>query len=364
MTHMFTLTAALVAALGVVHARRTGSFRWGLASGAGIGATSLVRPLDGLIVGVLVGVWAIGVGGARLRRWPLAGLVAGAAIVGAFQAPYNWWLTGDPFRFPINAHTDRYNSLNSNAYGFGPDRGMGWAIDPNPGHSPLDGLININLNAFGLNTDLFGWSTGSLIVVAWLIVSGRIGRADWLMLGTIAGIVGVYFPYYFSGGPDFGARYWFPVVVPLVALTARGIREVEARTGARVLVAVAALVVLSCVNFVPWRAIDKYRDFRGMRADIPGLAERHGFGRDLVLVRGPRFPDYASAIVYNPIDLSASETIYAWDRSPEARRAVIDAFPGRRVWLVDGPSITGGAYAVREGPVPAESIVSQPTGRD
>jgi hypothetical protein len=359
MTHMVTLAAALVAAVSVLKARQSGSFAWGALAGAGVGAASLVRPLDGLIVGVLIGAWAIGFGGIRLTGRALAGLAAATAFVGALTLPYNWLLTGEPMRFPINVYTDRVYGPGSNAYGFGSNRGLGWAIDPNPGHGPIDGLVNANLNTFGLNTDLFGWSCGSLVFIAWLLCAVRPGRADRLMIAGSLVVVAAYFFYYFSGGPDFGARYWFPIVVPLVALTARGIEAMERTAGARVPLAVCALTAMSLVTFIPWRAIDKYANFRGMRADVRALAAQHHFDRDLVLVRGARMPDYASAFVENPIDLHSDRTIYAWDRNADVRAAALRAYPDRRVWLIDGPSITGSGYRVVAGPMPAATLVPQ-----
>lgn len=119
----------------------------------------------------------------------------------------------------------------------------------------------------------------------------------------------------------------------------------------RAVFAAFALTAMAMVNFVPWRAIDKYHHFRGMRADVRMLAAEHHFGRDLVLVRGNREPDYASAIIGNPIDLSSDATIYAWDRDAAVRAEVLRAYPDRRVWLIDGPSITGSGYRIAAGPL-------------
>jgi hypothetical protein len=58
-----------------------------------------------------------------------------------------------------------------------------------------------------------------------------------------------------------------------------------------------------------------------------------------VLVRGKRHPDYHSAAVYNPIDLTAAEPIYARDLGAESRARVLDAYPNRPVWILDGPSV-------------------------
>jgi hypothetical protein len=92
-----------------------------------------------------------------------------------------------------------------------------------------------------------------------------------------------------------------------------------------------------------------------MRPDVQVLAGTEGFGRGLVLVRGRRFPDYASAAAYNPPDPGADAPLYAWDRDPAARRAVVEAFPDRPVWVVEGPSLTGGGYRVIGGPLTGTS---------
>jgi hypothetical protein len=357
MTHQLTLFCTLVAGVAVAAARRAHLWLWGLVAGIGVGAVSLVRPLDGVVVGLCVAAWALGVGGRRLRLAPLAALAVGTVIVGALVFPYNRMLTGDPLKFPINEWANKRYPVNANAYGFGPDRGMGWATDPNPGHSPIDGIINANLNTFAVNTELFGWATGSLILVTWLLVSGAWRRQDSMMLVGLLAFPIAHFPYYFSGGPDFGARYWFPAIVPLVALSARGMKSLAQSAGTGVWVAVGALIVMTVVTYVPWRATDKYHHYRGMRADIRALAAEHRFGADLILIEGRRSPDYASAFALNPVDLRSEAPIYAWDRDAATRAAVLSEYAGRRVWLVNGPSVTGRGFEVESGPVLAADLL-------
>jgi hypothetical protein len=87
-----------------------------------------------------------------------------------------------------------------------------------------------------------------------------------------------------------------------------------------------------------------------------------------VLVRGQQRPDYASAAVYNPIDLHADAPIYAWDGSPEIRTRLLNAYPDRTVWILDGPSVTRGAFRVAAGPLDSAAarvtpIVPLETGR-
>ena len=118
-------------------------------------------------------------------------------------------------------------------------------------------------------------------------------------------------------------------------------------------VAVLVLSALALVNYFPWRAIDKYYRYLGMRPGVRELARQHSFDGALVLIRGARRPDYASAIVENPVDLTSGAAIYVWDRDPATRDAVLRAFPNRPVWIVEGPSVTKSRYRVVEGPLPA-----------
>ena len=373
MVHTFTLTCALIATVSIMQARKTGRLRWAWTGGLATGIVSLVRPLNGLIVASLLGLWSLGVGGSRLKLPAVAAFVIGVIVAGSAIFPYNKRLTGSATVFPIMAYTDKHFGPKSNALGFGPERGMGWAIDPFPGHGPIDALVNANLNAFSLNIELFGWSTGSLILIALMVFSGALQSRDYLMLAVIAAIFAAYFFYYFSGGPDFGARYWFLMLAPCVTLTARGILLLEqklsgtvgaSRDEGRVMVAVLALAAFTLVNYLPWRAIDKYHHYRGMRPDIRSLAQIHRFDKSLVLVRGALDPDYASASAYNPVDLQADAPVYAWDRSPEIRTRLLQAYADRPIWIVNGPTITRRGFEVAAGPLSAHELEARVTTRE
>lgn len=361
MNHTVAMTFLLLAFLGVARARRTGMARWAWVAGFGIGGGALVRPLDGLIVGALAGAWAIGIGGKRLRLTSLAALAAAAVLTGAITLPYNRMLIGTAAGSPIMRYMDEHHGRNSNAYGFGADRGMGWATDAYPGHTPFESLINDELNGSSLNTELFGWSTGSLALMALLVFSGGARKPDLLMLAACCVTVVAYMPYWGNGGGDFGARYWFVMLVPCAALTARGLERLEGwlghegREDARATAAVAALCALALLTYFPWRSFDKYYHYLRMRPDVLTLARENHFGRSLVLVRGESFPDYASAGVYNPIDLHADAPVYGWDRSPEVRAALLHAYSDRPVWILDGPSLTGAGYRIASGPLQAGS---------
>lgn len=371
MTHTSTLTCALLAAVAVIQSRRTGRAYWGAIAGAAVGIGSLIRPLDGLIAGVLIGLWAIGVGGRRLHFRSLLTFVVVGAVVGALVLPYNFALTGHPTVFPLNDYLDSHFGPGRNDLGFGPNRGYGWPTQPFPGHSPLGATINANLNTFSIDIEMFGWSIGSLLFVALYLLTRKPKKSDYLMIAVCLAVFCPYFFYYFSGGPDFGARYWFMMILPLVALTVQGIKALidklesgslgSPMNGTRVIAAVLVLSLFTLVNYFPWRATDKYYHFWGMRPDVPALAAQFHFGRSLVLVRGTEsHPDYTSAAIYNPLDWRADAPVYAWDQNSTIRAQLVKAFPDRSIWIVDGPSLTHGAYKVVAGPLPAGTVPSIP----
>jgi hypothetical protein len=176
---------------------------------------------------------------------------------------------------------------------------------------------------------------------------------------------------YFGGGPDFGGRYWFLMIVPGAALTATALRRLgraplSSDVGAaslgepRALAFATAATLGALLVFVPWRCLDKYHDFRGMRPGVADLAGPQGYGRALVLVRGKEVPDWGSAAVENPLDVTTGETVYAWDRSQALRRELVAAYQDRRFYLVDGPSRTGGEFRLRAGPLSAAELLARP----
>ncbi len=368
MTHTWTLTCALAATAAVARLRRDPQARWAVLGGAAIGMVSIIRPLEGLIVALLLGVWSLGARGARWRFAPSAVLTFVTAAVGALVLPYNRFLTGSARIFPIEAYADRLYGKGSNALGFGPNRGLGWALDPYPGHGWRDVLVNTNLNISGVNAELLGWATGSLVVIALLVYGARLKKSDWQMLAVIGAVTTAHHFYWYSGGPDFGARYWYLIIVPCLALAARGIEHLEEAAGgtgpgargSAVTAASGALMLGTVLLFIPWRAIDKYYHYRGMQPGAEQLAHQHDFGRSLVLVRGNRDRDYASAAPYNPLDLTAAVPVFAWDRDAATREAVLRAYADRPVWFLDGPGLTNAGWRIAAGPLTADAARAVP----
>lgn len=368
MTHTATLAFALFGALAVARLRRDPGMRWALLGGLGIGMVGLIRPLEGAAVAGLLGIWSLGARGRRWRLAPSAVLTLSSLAVGALVLPYNRFFTGSARVFPLMQYTDTQYGTGTMALGFGPNRGLGWpGLDPFPGHGAIDVLVNANFNLFQTNVELHGWATGSLLVLTLFLMAGPKRREDWWMLATVAAIAGVHSFFWFSGGPDFGARYWYLILLPSLVLTARGLEWMEAEAeraspgaGGRVLAAAGALMAVCLTVFVPWRAEDKYYHYRGMRPDVRALVATGRFSDGILLVRGNRHPDYASAIVYNPIDLTERVPLLVWDRGAEVREKLAGAYPDRKFWIVEGPTVTGDGYRVAAGPLTPGQLVALP----
>ncbi|MCS6954394.1 MAG: glycosyltransferase family 39 protein [Bryobacterales bacterium] len=366
MTHTATLTCGLAVGIGLLLAQRRRAWLGGLLAGLGSGWALLIRPLEGFILGLFAAGW---IGASILRRRVSVVTLMACATAGILLSvsalAYNRILTGDPLRFPIMAYTDERYGPNANALGFGPDRGMGWPLDPNPGHSLFDALVNSNLNLFSMNIELFGWSTGSLLLLAVFLMTRKWRPVDAIMLAVCVAVFTAHLFYFYSGGPDFGARYWFLMLVPCIVFAIHGMDWLGGALGlgkdVYVMLAVASLALMALVNYFPWRAVDKYHHFEYMRPDVRELSCKHNFGRSLVLVRGQGHPDYASAAAYNPLDWHAPAPLYAWDRSAEARRRVVEAYSDRPVWIVEGPSLTGQGFRVVAGPVQSSELLAAET---
>ncbi len=361
MTHTFSFTCLLVAALCVERMRSTGNAWLGLAGGSALALISLIRPLEGAIVALAMGLWSLGAHGRSFRFAPTVVLTLVTMVVGSVQLAYNASLTGSAGTFPLMKYFDVTYYSGSNDLGFGPNLGnLGWPLDPFPGHGLRDVLVNANLNLTSVNIELFGWATGSLILVALLVVSGGMTRKDYYLAVLSVLTAAVYSLYWFGGGPDFGARYWYPILLPCIILSTRGLDWLVKRVdiiasggsgGTRVILGVGAMVLAAVVTFFPWRAVDKYHHYRGMRPDVRTLSTETPFGRSVVFVRGNRAPDYASAAIYNPVDLNKDAPIFAWDRDLTVRQQVLMAYPDRRVWFLNGPTVTGKGFEIAGGPL-------------
>jgi|KBSSwiStaDraftv2_1062776.scaffolds.fasta_scaffold03284_7 4-amino-4-deoxy-L-arabinose transferase-like glycosyltransferase len=359
MGHPLSVVCTLIAVLAVLRSGTGHAWAWMALAGAALGALFLTRPIEAFLVAPVVGGWAIAPFGARVRLRQLVPLVAAGALVAAISLPYSAALTGDPTYPPHTKWADATYGAGRDRIGFGRDVGhAAWPnIDPLPGHGLPDVVLNTNKNLYMTNVELFGWSCGSLLLILAAFVAGGWDRRDVLALALAgSGTLG-YSIYWFNGGPDLGARYWYQALVPLVLLTARAAAILGGRlgTGARTAAPrVGAFIALATVTgfltFMPWR-FGKYHEYRGVSGAIRRLASANAMTNALVFLRSADREDYQSAFSLNPSTLSGPGTVYVWDRNPMSRAGIVTAFPGRPVWVIERGSAPGDTIEVKAGPL-------------
>jgi hypothetical protein len=269
----------------------------------------------------------------------------------------NYVLTGKPFYDPIQKYFDVTYYPGSNALGFGKDRGnVSWSNNVLEGHSPLEAAIHASFNLNLMDIDLLGWGVGSLLFVGlfflWRVPDFTIGL--WLV---IPGLVVLSTTLYWSSGADLGPRYWYQCMVPFLVLTVCGARAACHKLNVdpnRMVLFLALASVIGTSTVLPWRGLNRYRNYRGMRADLGELASTHRFDGGLVFIRSrpgaESFPDYGGALIWNSAPLERG-TIYAREGSPDAVRGLREYYKDRPAWIVAAPSITGGPYAMVAGPL-------------
>ena len=366
------VTAALAFDRAVDH--RPQRARWAVLAGGAVGALMLTRAIDAVLVAGAIGVAATVERRLRVLVRPAAVAAAVALPIGVLILPYNQAVTGKATYPPHVAWSDTRWGPGVDRLGFGPHIGIrAWPnLDPLPGHGLPDVVLNANKNLFMVNADLFGWAAGSLLFVWLTLALGRWRSGDAVLLTLPAAFLAGYSTYWFSGGPDLGARYWYPLIVPLAALTARGAQMVATtlgprsagrHTGMRVGVFILAAGISAAVTFIPWRAVTKHHGYRGIDGDLRDLSAARAFGRALVFVHSDDPADYQSAFNLNPGTLESDAlTVYARDVDGASRRAVVAHFPDRPVWVVarekDGDVRL--PWKVIEGPLPPGTV---PAGR-
>lgn len=351
MTHTVTLAAALAAVVLLILAR-DGRTWAALLAGAAMGLIFLTRPMDGLVAGVLAGLWTLTFLG-RPRGWLVVlayGL--GCILVGALIFPYNAQLVGDPLLPPLQLYQDQLWGPGSNRLGFGSDIGPPnqWhGLDLYRGHSPFEALLLTQLSVYGLSWELLGWPALSLgLVFAW-IVWGRRSRLELAMAGSVVALVLILALYWYTDVFYVGPRYMFLAFAPLIVLSAAGAGALVQRlstagapqAGARLGAGILVMSLFSVVAFLPWRAATRYYDHRDFHPAYRSVAsDLHG---GLVFVASPMENDIASALALNSPFLEPDRTLFLRDLGPASRDSIARAFPGRPLYVTAGRGKDGSA---------------------
>lgn len=362
MTHTATLAFALAGAVVLAGVRgRPLDFALAFAGGCAMGMVFLIRPLDGLLAGSAAALaFAVRGAGSRPRRALVLGIWGlGCVAVGSLLLRFNHLLTGDFLETPINRYLAELWYPGTNALGFGPRIGNTpepWGpLDPIPGHGWRDVLLNTNQNLYNLNFELLGWCVGSLSLIVIRFLRPGWSAPDRWMAWSLVVFCAAYALYWFSGGPDFGPRYWFLMIGPCLWLTLSGARELAVvlaeRTfvedsASRLTVMIGILVLISLTVFMPWRAVAKYSGYRGFHSGYRALAADGSLDDAIVFVETPEDVDFGCALILNEPGFPGGAPVFARDLGASSRAAIAAAFPDRRVVRVRGRA--AGGVAIRD----------------
>lgn len=337
MPHTLTLFLMLLGWWLMLRAgdRPRGALRRLFIAGLAAGWIFACRPLDGVVIGGLAGLWLLFLapqgGPGRTLVYALGCVAAGGLLLA-----YNYAITGDAFVQPLTAYLDSHWAPGANAYGFGTDIGPpgGWGhLDLWTGHSAAEALVNLLNVLSSLQIDMMGWSIGSLAFVLAFLLWQRPDRTDLAMCLVIVAIGTAMFFYWFAETYYIGPRYWFLAAFPLFFLSARGYQAVRGRFpgGEFDFVRIDSLFWYACIFgfcvFLPWRAVTKYYEFNNFHPTVREDAADGRFDGKVVLVA--KNGDEGSVFMLN--DPWLRGTIYLNDETGLDAAAIAAALPGREV---------------------------------
>lgn len=299
----------------------TGRRGWAVVAGLAWGWAAITRPQDFLLAAALAGLaillagrlWAV------LRLLPL--LVVGAAVPLAFLLFWNQRIYGTAFALGYGFTSSGFRTpMYQATIGLSEQFPLAKAV-------AITGWTWLRLNGA-----LFGWPV-SLLFVPWALLGRDHRRVTWWCLAACAVFAGVYFFYSYYGA-EYEARYYCPLLPPLIVLTALGLRHALRRpAGAALATWLLALSAgYALAHYWPHRIWPAYHGgYEQVSRAVERQARSDGLARALVLMpTDPAAPlQYPAGFQFNDPLLKA-DVLYARDL-PEQLECLQAAFPDRQV---------------------------------
>lgn len=234
--------------------KRTKSIIYPIAAGVSLGLGFNTKPATVFALAIpfiCYGIYVL----LRNRIYSLRSIVVVMLSFGVMLCvffAYNALLTSSPLLMPFS----NYAPLDK--IGFGAELGGAakeWGPDPR-GHSPFKGLKNSMYNLLLLNS-WFGWCYPFLVpLVLWLFIAKRAHEWDWVFVGMIVSLVGLYFFYWFEGVSFAGPLYYFSALLPLTLLLAWSLDHLFERISKSLKTVVITFIILTYVILIPVMYLD------------------------------------------------------------------------------------------------------------
>ncbi len=219
--------------------QREASARWLALAGAACGFGFLVRPLDGfcLLIALAFALWM------EKKRLPalgdIAALLVPAGIGGLALFGYNYAISGCFCVATYKIWDSEFRVKAAQTKGF------------------IDNFIVIAREYFHnlllYPPALFYWHLQRPIGTLWLFASGAgaVFTSNPLRAFCVAHIAALVLLYNFhasTGSPQYGARYWYPMIAPLTMLAAGGLDAIRAHLSKRVVALLLAFMLFLQLN--------------------------------------------------------------------------------------------------------------------
>lgn len=281
MNHVSALMWLLLGSLGAVRSARASSPRMWAAflGGIGFGAAGATRPSDALAFALPAGVWLLWNGVRDRRR--IRDLVAAGVGIAIPMAAFLW----------VNARTTGDPLLLGYVLLWGKSMGIGFHRTPwGEPHTPLRGLLLINLYLIRLQTYLFELPIPSLVpAMITLGFARRFSAVERYLLWAGSLLVILYFMYWHDGF-YLGPRFLYPIAPLLALLTARSLGALRERFPAPLMGRTATFgavtaIALGVTTLFPIRVAQNAALLPQSRWPIDSLAAKDDVRDALVFVR-------------------------------------------------------------------------------
>ncbi|MGD0037298.1 MAG: glycosyltransferase family 39 protein [Bacteroidota bacterium] len=248
------------------------------------------------------------------------GMGMGFFVMFALTLWYNARVTGNPLQFPFHYYSP-FETVGFGTYG----------------HTPLLGVKNLLIALYRLNISLLGIPISLLFAFVLFITSKD--RRDYFLFAILGSFAALYLFYYSPGVSDLGPVYYYEMIIPLLLLSARGIKfslEFISQYSAHGKTIVATFLVVLCiaawVTYVPEKIIHISRLTNQIREPYE-LVKASNVHHAVVMIE--RLPYKGWVFGYkNTSPLLTDDVVYCLLTNKESNSAIAKYFYDREIYVL------------------------------